>query len=181
MRDPIRVFVGRPNAATETVNQELLFVGNEEGKIMAMRQLLTRGIQPPILLFMKTVERAEELFEDMRMDGRPIPMEVIHAGKSESERALIIRRFHEGSVWILITTDLLARGIDFANVQTVINYDVPETTASYIHRIGRTGRAGRAGHSITFFTIQDRPHMRSIANVMKASNCYNFPDYLLEK
>ncbi len=146
---------------------------------MAVRQLLQRGIQPPILIFMKTVERANELFSDLRMDGNFIPMEVIHAGKSEAERSLIIKRFHEGSVWILVTTDLLARGIDFHNVQTVINYDLPETTAAYIHRIGRTGRAGRSGHAITFFTLQDKPHLKTIANVMKASRCHNFPDYIL--
>ena len=64
-----------------------------------------------------------------------------------------------------------ARGIDFKGVNTVINYDFPQTTVSYIHRIGRTGRAGRSGRAITFFTEEDAEQLRAIANVMKASGC----------
>ena len=64
-----------------------------------------------------------------------------------------------------------ARGVDFKGVNTVINYDFPQTTVSYIHRIGRTGRAGRSGRAITFFTEEDAEQLRAIANVMKASGC----------
>lgn len=178
MNDPIRIYTGYPNAATDTIDQELLFVGQEQGKIMAMRQLLRGGIQPPILVFMKTIDRVDELFSDL--SSLRIPMEAIHSGKSEAERAIIIEKFQSGKIWVLVTTDLLARGIDFQDVKTVINYDLPETTFSYIHRIGRTGRAGRAGRSITFFTTQDKTHLLTIINVMKASHCSNIPEYMLK-
>jgi ATP-dependent RNA helicase DDX52/ROK1 len=72
----------------------------------------------------------------------------------------------------------MARGIDFKAVKMVINYDLPQSSVAYIHRIGRTGRAGRTGEAITFFTESDVPHMRSIANVMKLSGC-NVPDWLM--
>ena len=72
---------------------------------------------------------------------------------------------------MLIATELMARGIDFKGVNTVINYDFPQTTVSYIHRIGRTGRAGRQGRAVTFFTEDDAEQLRAIANVMKASGC----------
>ena len=80
-------------------------------------------------------------------------------------------KFRTGQVWVLIATELVARGMDFKGVSLVINYDFPQTTTSYIHRIGRTGRAGRAGQAVTFFTEADVEQLRSIANVMKASGC----------
>lgn len=65
-----------------------------------------------------------------------------------------------GKVWVLITTELMARGIDFKGVNLVINYDFPQSVASYIHRIGRTGRAGRDGEAVTYFTKDDAPYLK---------------------
>ena len=74
--------------------------------------------------------------------------------------------FRAGDIWILITTDLLSRGVDFRGVRLVINYDIPTTVASYIHRIGRTGRAGRDnGQALTFYTEEDVPYVRGIVGV----------------
>ena len=81
-------------------------------------------------------------------------------------------------MWVLIATELVARGMDFKGVSLVINYDFPQSTTSYIHRIGRTGRAGRAGKALTFFTEADADQLRAIANVMKASGC-EVPDWML--
>jgi ATP-dependent RNA helicase DDX52/ROK1 len=80
-----------------------------------------------------------------------------------------VNGLRSGKIWVLITTELMARGIDFKGVSLVINYDMPQTTQSYIHRVGRTGRAGRAGKAITFFTDADIEFVRPIANVIKAS------------
>lgn len=74
-----------------------------------------------------------------------------------------------GKIWVLITTEVLGRGIDFKGVNMVINYDFPQTVASYIHRIGRCGRAGRKGTAITFFTKEDGPYLKSVVNVVRAS------------
>ena len=92
-------------------------------------------------------------------------------GRLQAQRDAVIEQFRRGKVWVLIATELMARGIDFKGVNTVINYDFPQTTVSYIHRIGRTGRAGRSGRAITFFTEEDAEQLRAIANVMKASGC----------
>lgn len=83
-----------------------------------------------------------------------------------------------GKVWVLITTELMARGIDFKGVSLVVNYDMPQTTQSYIHRVGRTGRAGRKGKAVTFFTDKDVEFLRPIANVIKASGSL-VPEWLL--
>ena len=74
-----------------------------------------------------------------------------------------------GKIWILIATDLMARGIDFKGVNMVINYDFPQSIVSYIHRIGRTGRAGESGKAITYFTDDDAEFLRNIANLLKKS------------
>ena len=72
----------------------------------------------------------------------------------------------------------MARGVDFKGVQMIVDYDFPQSAVSYIHRIGRTGRAGRKGRAVTFFTENDIPNLRSIANVMKLSGC-DVPDWML--
>lgn len=81
-------------------------------------------------------------------------------------------------MWVLICTELIGRGIDFIGVNLVINYDFPPSAISYIHRIGRTGRAGRKGKAITYFTQDDKPKLRSIANILRNSGC-KVPEYML--
>lgn len=76
------------------------------------------------------------------------------------QRDNIIDQFRVGRIWVLIATELMARGLDFKGVNLVINYDFPQTIVSYIHRIGRTGRAGRAGEAITYYTKEDIPYMK---------------------
>jgi ATP-dependent RNA helicase DDX52/ROK1 len=83
-----------------------------------------------------------------------------------------------GDIWVLICTDLMARGVDFKGVQMVINYDLPQSAVAYIHRIGRTGRAGKKGTAVTFFTEEDMPRLRPIANVVKISGCA-VPDWMM--
>ena len=84
-----------------------------------------------------------------------------------------------GDVWVLITTELLARGVDFKGVATVINFDIPLTAESYVHRVGRTGRAGKRGTAVTFFTEDDKYRLAPIVKVVHESGCPVAP-YLLE-
>lgn len=176
--DPIRVTVGRLSSAiSHRIEQSLVYVGREEGKIMALKQMITNGIQPPAIIFCNVIERCNELYECLRSFN--IPVDMIHSSRSQAQREETIRAFRAGTVWILITTDLLARGLDFPDVVNVINYDYPDSTASYIHRIGRTGRAGRHGKSVTFYTDSDIKNIKIVVNVMKESGC-DVPDWLFE-
>ncbi|XP_034174993.1 DExD-box helicase 52 [Osmia lignaria lignaria] len=170
------VTVGHRNAATDLVEQELLFVGAERGKLVALRNIIQKGVLPPVLVFVQSKERAQELFNELIYDG--INVDVIHADRTQSQRDNVVRCFREGKIWVLICTELMARGIDFKGVNLVINYDFPPSVISYVHRIGRTGRAGHRGKAITFFTKQDTTNLRSIAAVMRQSGC-NVPDYML--
>jgi ATP-dependent RNA helicase DDX52/ROK1 len=185
LRSPIDVTVGShagtggngaAGGASEHVKQELKFVGREEGKLLEIRQLVNSGITPPVLIFLQSKERAQALFHELLYDGMRV--DVIHAGRSHSERELSVQKFRRGDTWVLICTDLVARGVDFKAVNLVINYDLPTDGVSYVHRIGRTGRAGREGRAITFFTEADFDNLRTIANVMRLSGC-EVPEWML--
>lgn len=82
-----------------------------------------------------------------------------------------------GQTWILITTDVLARGIDFPELKTVINYDMPTSIVNYIHRVGRTGRANKIGQAYTFYTTEDKQMLRKLADLLKNSNV-DIPDWI---
>lgn len=138
---------------------------------------LLQGLQPPVLVFVQSKERAKELFHELIYDG--INVDVIHADRTQLQRDNIVKGFRAGKIWVLICTELMGRGIDFKGVNLVINYDFPNSAISYIHRIGRTGRAGRRGKAVTFFTENDAVFLRSIANIMKEAGC-PVPDYMLQ-
>lgn len=167
MQDPIRVVIGERNTPVETVEQKLLFVGSEEGKLLAMRQMFQKGLQPPVLVFVQSKERAKQLHKELAYDG--VNVDVIHADRSQAKREAVVDSFRAGQTWVLIATDLMARGIDVKGVRCIVNYDFPQSTAAYIHRVGRTGRAGRRGEAVTFYTEDDAPMLRPIANVIAAS------------
>jgi ATP-dependent RNA helicase DDX52/ROK1 len=176
LRNPVDVAIatsslgGVGGGANPDIAQELTFVGKEEGKLLAIRQLVQRGqLKPPAIVFLQSQERAQALFEELLYDN--IHVDVIHAGRSRSARENAVSRFRRGETWVLICTDLVARGVDFRAVNMVINYDLPTSGISYIHRIGRCGRAGRKGRAITLFTEADFDQLRTIANVMRQSGC----------
>lgn len=169
MKDPIRVVIGQKNAATDLIDQKLLYVGQESGKLIAIRQLIQAGFKPPVLIFVQSITRAKELFKELVYDG--INVDMIHSERTQMQRDNIITSFRTGKIWVLISTELMSRGVDFKNVEMVINYDFPQSAASYIHRIGRTGRANRRGVAITYFTKEDAPYLKTVVNVMKESGC----------
>jgi len=158
------------------VSQSLMFVGKEEGKLLAIRQIIAKGINPPVIIFMQSKERAQALFMELMYDN--VHVDVIHAGKSQAARDAAVARFRKGDTWVLICTDLCARGMDFKAVNMVINYDLPTSGVTYVHRIGRCARGGRKGESITLFTEADFEHLRNIANIMKLSGC-DVPEWML--
>ncbi|XP_058800275.1 probable ATP-dependent RNA helicase DDX52 [Phymastichus coffea] len=172
----VTITVGHRNATADTIEQELLFVGCERGKLIEIRNIIQKGLNPPVLIFVDTKARAEELFKELIYDG--INVDMIHAERTQTQRDNVVRCFREGKIWVLICTEMMARGIDFKDVNLVINYDFPKSAISYIHRIGRTGRAGRKGKAITFFTQDDAINLRSIATKMREAGC-EVPDYML--
>ena len=176
LRDPLRITVGERGAAAASVAQKLLFVGRESGKLLALRQLITEGLRPPVLVFVNSKERARELHRELMYDG--VHVDSLHAAQSAAARSAAVENFRSGKTWVLVATDLVGRGMDFAGVNTVVNFDFPRSTTDYVHRIGRTGRAGRRGDAVTFFTEDDEGQLRSIANVMRTAGC-EVPGWML--
>merc|ERR1719191_2571951 len=96
------------------------------------------------------------------MNKRDFSVSVMHAGLDQDQRSIVMKEFRSGSSRVLISTDLLARGIDVQQVSLVINYDLPQSTENYLHRIGRSGRFGRKGVAINFVTNRDVRAMKDI-------------------
>ncbi|AQZ15454.1 ROK1 (YGL171W) [Zygosaccharomyces parabailii] len=170
MTDPVRVIIGHKEGANANIDQQLTFCGNEEGKLIAIRQMVQEGeFKPPIIIFLESIVRAKALYHELMYDG--LNVDVLHAERTQQQRNKIIESFKNGDLWCLICTDVLARGVDFKGVNLVINYDVPTTAQSYVHRIGRTGRNNRHGKAVTFYTKLDALAIKPIINVMRQSGC----------
>jgi ATP-dependent RNA helicase DDX52/ROK1 len=182
----IRLVVGLKDTALPTLTHTVTYTGTEAGKLLALRQLLhptapdtdaegRKSLRPPFLVFTQTIERAKALQAELRYDippeaGGSARMAALHSEMSDNAREKIMAAFRKGEIWVLITTDLLARGVDFRGLNGVVNYDVPTSAAAYVHRVGRTGRAGREGGvAVTFYTKEDIPYVKPIANVIAAS------------
>uniref|UniRef100_A0A914HXD5 RNA helicase n=1 Tax=Globodera rostochiensis TaxID=31243 RepID=A0A914HXD5_GLORO len=178
LNDVAMACIGPRNSANEMVKQELLFVGWEQAKVSAVRDIVRRGFDPPALLFLQSKDRAKQLFVELCEFCSEIPIGLISGELSEDECEVIVERFRSGKIWLLICTELLGRGVDFQEVNLVINFDLPTSIVSYIHRIGRTGRAGRIGRAITLFTESDLPIIRPIATVIRQAG-FPVPEYLL--
>jgi len=181
----VRLVVGLKDSAIPNISHQLTYAATEQGKLLGLRQLLhptsmsnvsnQPTLRPPFLVFTQTIPRAIALHSELLYDippeaGGSSRIAVLHADLSSSARDSIMTRFRKGEIWVLITTDLLARGVDFRGLNGVVNYDVPSSAAGYVHRVGRTGRAGRQGGvAVTFYTQDDIPYVKLIANVIRAS------------
>ncbi|KAK6350318.1 RNA-dependent ATPase rok1 [Orbilia brochopaga] len=170
-RKLVRLIAGIKDSSLPTIRQTLTYTASERGKLMALRQLFTTSLKTPCLIFLQTIPRAQALHAEIMYDlPTPNRIAVLHSNLSETARIKVMDSFRAGEIWVLITTDLLSRGVDFRGVNLVINYDIPTSVASYIHRIGRTGRAGReGGMAITYYTEEDVKYVRGIVGVMQKS------------
>ncbi|KAI6182573.1 hypothetical protein M3Y97_00395100 [Aphelenchoides bicaudatus] len=175
LNDPAMLCIGHRNSANAAVKQELLFTSDENGKLFALEQLLSSGFQPPAL----SKERAGTLCVELQARCPNIPIRLISSELTNSARDKILDKFRTGQVWVLISTEILGRGLDIPNVNLVINFDLPTSVISYIHRVGRTGRAGRQGKAVTFYTYQDMSLIHPIATVINQAG-FEVPEYILK-
>ncbi|KAL4893687.1 ATP-dependent RNA helicase rok1 [Aspergillus ambiguus] len=179
----IRLVVGLKDSAIPNIEHKLVYAATEQGKLLGLRQLLHPAartttdvhLRPPFLIFTQTISRAVALHSELLYDippeaGGSSRIAVLHSDLSDSQRSEIMKGFRKGEIWILVTTDLLARGVDFRGINGVVNYDIPNSAAVYVHRVGRTGRAGREGGvAVTYYTKEDIPYVKSIANIIDVS------------
>ncbi|GAA4463064.1 DEAD/DEAH box helicase [Nemorincola caseinilytica] len=164
--DPERVEAAPAGTPLSNIDQQLYHVPNFHTKVNLLEMLLSNDeAMTKVLVFAATKKLADELYE--HIEGRfPGKVGVIHSNKAQNHRFNTVSNFRNGIYTFIIATDLVARGIDIAEVTHVINFDVPEEAESYIHRIGRTGRADRKGISITFATEREMEALAAIEKLM---------------
>jgi len=160
MREPIRILVKKEELTLEGIRQFYVSVEREEWKLDTLCDLYETLTITQAVIFANTRRKVDWLTE--KMHERDFTVSAMHGDMDQKERDVIMREFRSGSSRVLITTDLLARGIDVQQVSLVINYDLPTNRENYIHRIGRGGRFGRKGVAINFVTSDDTRTLQDI-------------------
>lgn len=160
MRDPIRILVKKDELTLEGIKQFYIAIEREEWKFDTLCDLYSTLTITQAIIYCNTRRKVDWLTQ--KMQERDFTVSSMHGELDQRERDAIMREFRSGSTRVLITTDLLARGIDVQQVSLVINYDMPPNRENYIHRIGRSGRFGRKGVSINFIIKSDVKYMRDI-------------------
>eukprot|EP00210_Caulerpa_lentillifera_P008489 g8098.t1 len=146
--DPIVVNVGRAGAANLDVIQEVEYV-KEEAKLVYITEVLQKTA-PLVLIFAENKKDVDAIHEYLLIKG--VEAVAIHGGKDQKDREFAIDAFKSGEKDVLVATDVASKGLDFPNIQHVINYDMPNEIENYVHRIGRTGRCGKTGIATTFIS-----------------------------
>jgi len=160
MNNPVRILVKRDELTLEGIKQFYISVEREEWKLDTLCDLYDTLNITQAVIFCNTRRKVDWLTDKMR--AREFTVSSTHGDIGQKERDVILNEFRTGSSRVLITTDLLARGIDVQQVSLVINYDLPRNLENYIHRIGRSGRFGRKGVAINFVTADDVRTLREL-------------------
>ncbi|MEQ9186558.1 MAG: DEAD/DEAH box helicase, partial [Cryomorphaceae bacterium] len=148
LNEPVTVKVSSGDTTGDHIDQDIIRLNPGEDKLNVLTGLISDESYEKVLVFEETKRRVSKLCKQLNQLG--IESEEIHGNKSQNARQTALNKFKAGKVRVLVATDVASRGIDVSDVTHVINYEVPQTFDSYIHRIGRTGRAGRKGMALTF-------------------------------
>jgi len=160
MRDPIKILVQKDELTLEGIKQFYIHVEKEDWKFDTLCDLYETLTITQAIIYCNFKRKVDTLTD--KMAQRDFTVSSMHGDMDGTQRDNIMKEFRSGSSRVLITTDLLARGIDVQQVSLVINYDLPKNRESYIHRIGRSGRFGRKGVAINFVTDDDIRAMREL-------------------
>ncbi len=163
MKNPILIELNKEKPSVKTVKQFACIV-KENDKQLCLNYILSHEKPHLALIFCSRKIKSDRLYREMR---RFYNIGVIHGDLSQNQRESVLSDFKNRKIIYLIATDVAARGIDVKDISYVINYDMPNDTETYIHRIGRTGRAGASGKSITFTTPEEIPDLLKIENFVK--------------
>ncbi len=158
MVDPKEILVSKDEPVLDLTTQYFVMVESST-KNDALTALLDKD-QPKAIVFCNAKHRANRLVKRLITQG--YKADTIHGNVAQNKRERVLRRFKDGSVHILVATDVAARGLDIDNVDLVVNFDVPKDTDTYVHRIGRTGRAGSEGTSVSLFLNEEKNMIRRI-------------------
>jgi len=164
LHSPIHVEVDARATTVEKVKQYIYFV-DSDSKERLLLELLNQEHLTSVLVFTRTKHRADKVSKFLSKNK--IYTGAIHGNKSQSARTKAIRDFKSGRIKVLIATDIAARGIDIDNISHVINFELPNESESYVHRIGRTARAGAEGSAYSFCAAEERNYLKDIERLIK--------------
>ena len=163
LRRPIVVQVGRRSMAASTVTHAVYPVPKDK-KSALLVELLKQDAMDSVLVFTRTKHGADRVVRHLERAG--IPATAMHADKTQAQRMQALQGFKDGSVRVLVATDIAQRGLDISGISHVINYDVPQQPEDYVHRIGRTGRAAATGDAFTFMDADEIGMVRTIERII---------------
>jgi ATP-dependent RNA helicase DeaD len=159
LHDPVEVTVKSKTSTAQNITQKFLQVSHQR-KLDALTRVLEVEQFDGMIVFVRTKQATEELAEKLRARGHSAM--AINGDMVQAQRERTINQLKDGSLDILVATDVAARGLDVDRISHVVNYDIPHDTESYVHRIGRTGRAGRSGTALLFVSPRERHLLRAI-------------------
>lgn len=159
MENPVKIAIS-PNRLTVDETEQRFYRVREEVKLGALSCLLETEEVSGALIFTRTKARAQDLADELLRRG--FSADSLHGDLNQARRETVLNRFRQGSVTLLVATDVAARGLDISDLSHVFNYDMPADAEDYVHRIGRTGRAGKKGIAITLLTPRERSRMNQI-------------------
>jgi ATP-dependent RNA helicase RhlE len=169
LTDPASVSVAPQATTAERVSQYVTFVQQTEKQALLTMMLRfgfsERGTMERVLIFTRTKHGADRVVK--LLSGNGIPANAIHGNKSQPQRERALAEFKDGKAKILVATDIAARGIDVSGVSHVINFELPNVSEQYVHRIGRTARAGAAGAAISFCAEDERAYLKGIEKLTR--------------
>ncbi|MDO9182023.1 MAG: DEAD/DEAH box helicase [Bacteriovorax sp.] len=161
--NPVRVEVTPVSSTAELISQSVMFV-DRENKRPLLKHILQDALLTRVIVFSRTKHGANKIVDYLAIAG--IIAEAIHGNKSQSARQRALENFRSGKTRVLIATDIAARGIDIDDISHVINYDLPNESESYVHRIGRTARAGASGVAISFCDSEEKIFLKDIEKLI---------------
>ncbi|MCI3923850.1 DEAD/DEAH box helicase [Paenibacillus sp. TRM 82003] len=164
LKNPEHVSVVPKQVSAPLINQSYIEV-HERGKFDSLCRLLDMESPELAIIFGRTKRRVDELSEALQKRG--YSADGLHGDLSQNMRDAVMRKFRDGSIDVLVATDVAARGLDVSGVTHVVNFDLPQDPESYVHRIGRTGRAGKEGTAWTFVTPREMDHLHFIEKVTR--------------
>jgi ATP-dependent RNA helicase RhlE len=164
LHDPVEVAVAPESTTVEAVQQQVYFVEKSD-KSNLLKHLFNEHNMFRTLVFTRTKHGADRL--SRQLNKARISAAPIHGNKSQSAREKTLAQFKRGKIQVLVATDIVARGIDVDEITHVVNYDLPNETESYVHRIGRTGRAGSSGMAISFCATDERKYLNGIERLIQ--------------
>ncbi len=155
----IRIQISPEDPVSKNVSHFVMFVEMDDKRFF-LRRFISDNPEARIIIFVRTRVRAERVSKALERGN--IKSVTIHGEKDQKDRTDVMNRFKQGEMNILIATDVSARGIDIADVHYVINYDLPEKSENYVHRVGRTGRGVKKGIAISFCSTEEKERLDSI-------------------